>query len=438
MDPTLAGLLRACQDEPFDDARRLVLADWLEEHGDADRAEYLRLSFAPERFWYGGEGTALAIRYEQLLRANAERWLGPARQWYFGASLSRGFVTIHASARQLLDHPPAELPADVLPWLENLYLRSDSEPAERDDVLSSSLLGLFSQLEFCGDFHDARHKLGEPEVRLLVANPALNGVRFLRLTWNRLDRACAELLARCEHLAELRHLDLNANPLGDEGAAALAEAPWLAGVTRLHLGETALSAAGFASIFRSPRLGLLTHLSLTNSRLDEAAAWVIAGAPQLASVTDLSLECVTATDPGVLRTLAASPHLRPAKLNLSTFRFGEAGAAALASGRLLERTRNLHLANNNLTEAASAQLLGSGQLAGVEFLSLYDPVGDAGCEVLASSGHFARLRTAYLQRANRVEGRCRLGAVTGAGRPAVAVARPQPARRLRPAGAVRG
>jgi uncharacterized protein (TIGR02996 family) len=78
MDPTLAGLLRACKDEPFDDARRLVLADWLEEHGDADRAEFLRLTLAPERLWYGSDGVARSIRYSQL-RANAERRQAPAR-----------------------------------------------------------------------------------------------------------------------------------------------------------------------------------------------------------------------------------------------------------------------------------------------------------------------------------------------------------------------
>lgn len=37
------ALLRAIIDNPADDAPRLVYADWLDEHGDAARAEYLRV-----------------------------------------------------------------------------------------------------------------------------------------------------------------------------------------------------------------------------------------------------------------------------------------------------------------------------------------------------------------------------------------------------------
>src|SRR4051794_17991657 len=42
----LLSLLEACKQEPDDDAARLVLADWLEEHGDdadRERAEFVRL-----------------------------------------------------------------------------------------------------------------------------------------------------------------------------------------------------------------------------------------------------------------------------------------------------------------------------------------------------------------------------------------------------------
>ena len=38
----LSALLRACKDEPEDDAPRLVLADWLQERGQLERAEYIR------------------------------------------------------------------------------------------------------------------------------------------------------------------------------------------------------------------------------------------------------------------------------------------------------------------------------------------------------------------------------------------------------------
>jgi len=37
------GLLQAVLDAPDDDALRLIFADWLEEHGEAERAEFIRV-----------------------------------------------------------------------------------------------------------------------------------------------------------------------------------------------------------------------------------------------------------------------------------------------------------------------------------------------------------------------------------------------------------
>jgi uncharacterized protein (TIGR02996 family) len=38
-----AGFLEAIGDEPDDDTPRLIYADWLEEHGEPERAEFIRL-----------------------------------------------------------------------------------------------------------------------------------------------------------------------------------------------------------------------------------------------------------------------------------------------------------------------------------------------------------------------------------------------------------
>lgn len=37
------GFLHAIADNLFDDAPRLIFADWLEEHDDPDRAEFIRV-----------------------------------------------------------------------------------------------------------------------------------------------------------------------------------------------------------------------------------------------------------------------------------------------------------------------------------------------------------------------------------------------------------
>src|SRR4051812_7330615 len=75
----LDALLRACKADPTDDAVRRVLADFLEEQGDGERAELIRLQLdLPDEErgdWTptAAEGEARIIR---LIRKNAAAWLG--------------------------------------------------------------------------------------------------------------------------------------------------------------------------------------------------------------------------------------------------------------------------------------------------------------------------------------------------------------------------
>src|SRR5262249_29736890 len=49
MDPEQLALLRRISDEPDDDTARLVYADWLEEHGEAPAAGFIRAQVGLER-----------------------------------------------------------------------------------------------------------------------------------------------------------------------------------------------------------------------------------------------------------------------------------------------------------------------------------------------------------------------------------------------------
>jgi uncharacterized protein (TIGR02996 family) len=65
------ALLQAVAENPDDDAVRLIYADWLEEHGDLERAEYVRLACIPSGDWH---------RCRALLAAHRSRWLAPLFQ----------------------------------------------------------------------------------------------------------------------------------------------------------------------------------------------------------------------------------------------------------------------------------------------------------------------------------------------------------------------
>jgi uncharacterized protein (TIGR02996 family) len=70
------ALLRAIADRPDDDLPRLVYADWLDEHGQPDRAEFIRVQcrlalFPTEHH----DWTGLNDRERALLSAHAGSWL---------------------------------------------------------------------------------------------------------------------------------------------------------------------------------------------------------------------------------------------------------------------------------------------------------------------------------------------------------------------------
>src|SRR5262245_40961269 len=75
----LLALLQACKDEPTDDQPRLVLADWLEERGEQDRAEVVRLQLRshPAAEWRPEAAEELGGSL-RLLRRHAGEWVGAA------------------------------------------------------------------------------------------------------------------------------------------------------------------------------------------------------------------------------------------------------------------------------------------------------------------------------------------------------------------------
>ncbi len=116
-------LLRTIAREPDDDTVRLVFADWLEEHGQEDRAAFIRVqvrlseirpgilppdeaALSPHLSLSRSEGSwhcpgdtherrDLAFRCRSLLDAHGEEWLAPLRGWLRHEWIwSRGFIEV--------------------------------------------------------------------------------------------------------------------------------------------------------------------------------------------------------------------------------------------------------------------------------------------------------------------------------------------------------
>lgn len=88
------ALLRTIREYPDADLPRLVYADWLEEHGDADRAEFIRLQIE-RHARAAGDPAARGIgpREYQLLLAHEREWKDELPPGFRdGAAFRRGLI----------------------------------------------------------------------------------------------------------------------------------------------------------------------------------------------------------------------------------------------------------------------------------------------------------------------------------------------------------
>lgn len=90
---TRDDLLQAIIDHPDDDPRRLAFASWLEDHGDIQRAEFIRLQIDLAKLPKGDiRRPALEQRTLELLAANENAWVQAIRPWILSWTFQRGFV----------------------------------------------------------------------------------------------------------------------------------------------------------------------------------------------------------------------------------------------------------------------------------------------------------------------------------------------------------
>jgi uncharacterized protein (TIGR02996 family) len=314
------AFLQAVRDDPDDDLPRLVYADWLEDQGEADRAELIRLQIALSR---GGQERAARLemlrRLRDLIVRHRHAWLGPLVEWDPEVLFERGLVG-------------------------QVNLRADTFLKEADASLAR---------------HPAYHvrlvRLSDGLLDALAALPRLSSVVVLDLCHNHLgDHGVARLLAS-PHLTGLRHLILSGNEVQDEGAAALARS-CLPRLTRLDLSNNRVGDEGARALACSGQLGALSSLVLWGNDVGDEGAAALAGAPRRAGLRHLDLGSNRLGDDGLER-LASSPHLAGLeRLELSGNRIGAAGYAALAAPGRLPRLGALVLGYREVEEASRAAL----------------------------------------------------------------------------------
>jgi uncharacterized protein (TIGR02996 family) len=240
-------------ESPDDDALRLVFADWLEEHGEGQRAEFIRLQCEIARMTGTEEQlTSLANREKELWQTHGPSWCEELPKWVrYKVSFRRGFPTILSctprqwlGARGLLARAPIQTltiqkldMSTMAAFAATAHLAgvralqvsaySHSERVRTIEHLSGSACASGLRLL---DLHRGgrtyNSTAGDVVARALAASN-LSRLECLRLSFCEIGPAGIEALAAAPVLSSLRKLDLSDNSLGVEGALALKQATFM-------------------------------------------------------------------------------------------------------------------------------------------------------------------------------------------------------------------
>ncbi len=389
--PRIEEFLQVIVANPEDDTARLVLSDYLTDHGLEERAELIRIQCRMYRLEeedqeIGAEYGRLERRSDAILAQHGDEWkpLPELANCLFHRGLLETYrlenvnVFLGIAARVFEGTTVQVLrvrtPEDVqgvfvLPGLDRLY--------ELDLPASG---------------------LSEEGVRLLASRPWLAGIRELNLDSNSLHLESFQTLASSCALNQLRILSLRHSWLSNEEIATLSCARWFKGLVRLDLAGQGLTLEGIRRM-TSVMSPSLAWLDLASQPLGDALAGVLAQASSLSSLKALLLRHC-GIGPGGAWTLAQSPSLRSLeRLSLSSNRVGAEGTQAILESRQLTCLVELDLDGNSLFDQGAhilANSTGTNRLLRLDLQR--NAIGDAGAGWLADSPHLKQLTQLVLDR----------------------------------------
>ncbi len=316
---------------PNDDTPRQIFTDWLDDHGQPERAEFIRVQLELARLGPdNSRGAVLQEREEDLLAEYGACWRAPLRalgatQAKFRRGLIEEVQLDDAPASQVLAVLRAAPIRTLRLWatdgrcvaslarfpelarLHELVIRS--RPRNRIGSIGTACLAESPYLSGLHSLAILGDQIGADGVRALALSPYLSSLKQLTLHCNHLRDDSALILAESPLLPKLRSLGLGWNDIGEVGMRALLASPSCCGLERLDLELNAFSGAIVARMLaEASHLRRLTDLNVSDSNVGQEGASALASAPQLASLKKLVLQSFALGDEGV-RTLARSPYL---------------------------------------------------------------------------------------------------------------------------------
>lgn len=231
------ALLNAIAEHPEEDTPRLMYADWLEENGDPERADFVRVQVALAQPGLSGEErAALVLRHRPYL-------MGFERQWK--ASLPKiGGVEWGDFNRGLIEEVRAPSEQPVIDHAEEIFA-----------VPGIHILRLWQLI------YGAQ----------LARVPELIRLRTLRIITYGTPAGILRALLASPHLRRLTALDLYGSQADNDVAVDIADGRF-PDLAELVLTSTAVGEAGALALANSPHLDKLRLLDLRNCPIDGRSA----------------------------------------------------------------------------------------------------------------------------------------------------------------------
>jgi uncharacterized protein (TIGR02996 family) len=337
-----------------EDAPRLVYADWLEENGQLERAEFVRVQVERARLpaWDTTQ-VRLRIREQQLLQKHGESWLAemPVIEGARWEGFRRGVVAEVSFQSFEAMRKNAEACRAVAP-VEAVTVRW---PRRREGKEAVKPVAELRELRLTGrpDYEAFAWVAGSPQLATLRVLTA-------RGLWgDSLGR-----LLKSPHLAKLRVLRVPSNDLGNYGLRALAASATLTALEELDFSSMARHER-YDSSFRAARIndlmswsGMATvrSLNLNGNDLSLQGLRVLLRSKHTAGLKELSVRDSRLDD----QAMAEFAQSAVKGLQLQTLDLGEnvlkdLGAEYLATARCLSELKSLRLDRCEITQDSACQ-----------------------------------------------------------------------------------
>jgi uncharacterized protein (TIGR02996 family) len=299
------AFLSAIRETPDDDLHRLVYADWLDDHGDSDRAEFIRIQCRLATLSeYDRARDELEVRERELLTEHEREWVRGLPKEVCSWRFRRGFV-------DEVTLPPGVFLREWEELLDRHPVTSVRFPPGGEEFPAAELAGC-PGLERLSGLEMNQCGLDEMDkgVEQLLTSPRLHRMRRLGVAENGLCYVGGGYLAKNPALAGLEELDFSGwgldEPDSENALACFTGSKVLTNLRRLRLRGSRNEPEVLLGLNGAPfrdRLELLDLLCSGRYDFEDEVSWL-----RLSRLRSLSLHGETLGETGAT-ALLESPHL---------------------------------------------------------------------------------------------------------------------------------